>query len=145
MRSCPAVVAIATVLTVSLIGGCGGDPLGRHGISGTVTLDGAPLAKGNLSLQPAEQQPTSSGAVILEGKYSIPREQGLVAGKYRVSINAASRGGAELSETAPPGEPPPPPKELIPPDWNTASEQFIEVKKEGPFVFDFEVATKGKK
>jgi hypothetical protein len=145
MRFCRVTVAIALLLLAGLTNGCGSDPLGRQAISGSVKVDGAPLASGNLSLQPTEQQPTSGGAVISDGKYSIPREQGLVPGKYRVSINAASSSGPDLSETAPPGEPPPPPKELIPPEWNTASEHFIEVKKEGPFVFDFEVTTKGKK
>lgn len=124
-----------------MLTGCGGDPLGRQAISGAVTVDGAPLQKGNLSLQPTEQQPTSSGAPIVDGKYTIARDQGLVPGKYRVSINAAVPGtGGEASEM--PGMPPKPAKEMIPAKWNTESEQSIEVKKEGPFVFDFEVKTK---
>jgi hypothetical protein len=129
------------VLGIALLTGCGGDPLGRQALSGTVTVDGVPLKQGNLSLQPTEQQPTSSGAMIVEGKYTIAREQGLVPGKYLVSINAPVPGtGGEADEM--PGMPPKPAKELIPAKWNIESEQFIEVKKEGPFVFDFEVKTK---
>ena len=131
----------ACILEIALLTGCGGDPLGRQALSGTVTVDGAPLKQGNLSLQPTEQQPTSSGAMIADGKYVIARDQGLVAGKYRVSINAPVPGtGGEAAEM--PGMPPLPAKELIPAKWNTDSEHFIEVKKEGPFVFDFEVKTK---
>src|SRR5262245_15968805 len=130
----PGLVGICSLIACLFVG-CGGDPLGRHAISGTVTLDGAPVAKGNLSLQPMEQQPTSSGAVIADGKYTIPRDQGLVAGKYRVSINASAPGAKGDPADALPGMPAPPPKELIPPSWNTNSQQTIDVKKEGPFVF----------
>src|SRR3954471_10783533 len=47
---------------VMALGGCGGDPLGRHAISGTVTFNGAPLEKGNVSFTPTEKSATSSGA-----------------------------------------------------------------------------------
>jgi hypothetical protein len=129
-----------------LLCGCGGDPLGRYAVSGTVKVDGAPLTKGNISFQPTENQPTSSGAVVAGGRFSIPREAGLTAGKYRVVVNAAVPGtaGKVIPEDAQPGDPPPPAKEMIPPDWNVSSQHVIEVKREGPFVFPFEIATKGK-
>jgi hypothetical protein len=128
-----------------LTGGCGGDPLGRYAISGSVKVDGAPLEKGNISFQPTEEQPTSSGAVVAGGRFSIPRASGLTAGKYRVVVNAAVPGtaGKAIPADAQPGDPPPPAKELIPPEWNVSSQHTIEVKKEGPFVFPFEIATKG--
>jgi len=129
-----------------LLSGCGGNPLGRYAISGSVNVDGAPLEKGNISFQPTESQPTSSGAVVAGGKFSIPRDSGLVAGKYRVVVNAAVPGtaGKAIPADAQPGDPPPPAKELIPPDWNVSSQHTIEVKREGPFVFPFEIGTKGK-
>src|SRR5439155_5234619 len=121
------------------------DPLGRHAISGTVNVDGVPLEKGRISFQPIEKQPTSEGGVITGGKFNIPREHGLVPGKYRVEVNAAVPGPAGKQDIeAQPGMPPPPPKEMIPPEWNVASEHTLEVKKEGPFVFPFEISTKGK-
>jgi len=141
-------IAIAPLRLAALwlLCGCGGDPLGRYAISGSVKVDGAPLAKGNISFQPTDNQPTSSGSVVAAGKFSIPREGGLVAGKYRVVINAAVPGsaGKVIPADAQPGDPPPPAKEMIPPDWNVASQHMIEIKREGPFVFPFEVATKGK-
>src|SRR5262245_59243361 len=89
MRNCTQIWRFSPVLAVLLLAaGCGGDPLGRHAISGSVKVDGAPLASGNISFQPTEGQPTSGGAVVSAGKYAVPREGGLVAGKYRVSINA---------------------------------------------------------
>jgi hypothetical protein len=130
-------------IALGLLAGCG-NPLGRYAISGTVTVDGAPLTKGNISFQPTENQPTSSGAVVAGGKFSIPRDSGLAVGKYRVVVNAAVPGteGKAVLPDAQPGDPPPPAKELIPPEWNTASQHTIEVKQEGPFEFPFAIETK---
>ncbi len=133
------------VISMALWLGCGGDAAGRIAITGTVTLDGAPLEKGNISFQPMEGAKTSSGAVVTGGNFSIPRMKGLLPGKYRVEVNAAAPGGGGAAAAdAPPGEGPPPSKELVPPDWNEASKQTIDLKKEGPFKFSFEIATKGK-
>lgn len=135
--------ASVLALLAIVFGGCTQDPLGRHAVSGVVKVDGVPLNGGNISFQPSEGQATSAGAVVMDGRYSIPRESGLVAGKYRVSINAPVPGtGGKADETTLPGDPPPPPKELIPADWNTASTQFVEVKKSGSHHFPFEISTK---
>ena len=132
----------AFVVLAALSGGCARDALGRHAISGTVNVDGAPLETGHIRFHPVEGQATSGGAVVAAGKYAVPREGGLVAGKYRVSINAPEPGsGGQAAPAGPPGDPVPPPKERIPPEWNTASNHFIEVKPPGPFIFPFEVST----
>jgi hypothetical protein len=130
--------------TVNLCVGCSGNPAGRYAITGTVNLDGSPLAKGNIGFSPLESGRASSGAVIVDGKFSIPADKGLPVGKYRVEVHAAAPGGPAADPNAEPGSGPPPPKELIPPDWNETSKQTIDVKKEGPFNFAFEIATKGK-
>ncbi len=132
------------LISMALCLGCSGGSGGRIAISGTVTLNGAPLDKGNISFQPSEGAKTSSGAIISAGNFSIPRDKGLLPGKYRVEVNAAAAGGGGSATDAAPGEGPPPPKELIPPEWNEESKQTIDVKKEGPFKFSFEIATKGK-
>jgi hypothetical protein len=124
--------------------GCTGNSAGRYAITGTVNLDGSPLEKGNIGLQPLENGRTSSGAIIAGGKFSIPADKGLPVGKYRVEVHAAAPGTPPPDPNAAPGSGPPPPKELIPPDWNETSKQTIEVKKDGPFNFAFEIATKGK-
>src|SRR5262245_35718299 len=83
-------VLLATPILVALAiaSGCSDDPLGRRAVSGTVKFDGAPLQAGNISFQPTEGQPTYGGATITDGKFSLPRDQGLVNGKYQVSINS---------------------------------------------------------
>ncbi len=139
-------VASVACAVLALVFGCGGDSLGRHAISGTVSVNGAPLQRGNVGFQPVEKSsPTSGGAVVADGKYSVPRDKGLPTGKYRVVINAPKPGtGADVAKGAMPGETPSPPEELIPPDWNTNSEHTIEVTDKGPHVFNFEVHTKSK-
>ena len=133
------------MISVGLWTGCNNNSAGRYAITGTVNLDGSPLAKGMISFQPLENGRTSSGAVIEGGKFAIPAEHGLPVGKYRVEVHAAAGGAAPaVDSTAPPGSGPPPGKSIIPPDWSDASKQTMEVKKEGPFNFAFEIATKGK-
>jgi hypothetical protein len=125
------------------LGSCSGDSMGRHAITGSVKVDGQPLARGDISIQPNEGQATTGGSEIADGKYSVPKAGGLVAGKYRVEIHAPVPGtGGQADENSLPGDPPAPPKELIPSDWNSASTQTIEVKKQGANVFDFDVPTK---
>ncbi len=128
---------------MSILSGCGGgDSLGRQAISGAVKLNGTPVQQGSISFEPAAQGTTSSGALIKDGKYSIPRDQGLPVGKYRVVINATAPGSGEgLPADGLPGDPIPEAEELIPPDWNVESANFIEVKQETG-VFNFDVTTK---
>lgn len=136
---------VVTGLVASI--GCGpNDPLGRRAVSGTVTLDGAPLADGTISFQPTEQGATSSGAMISQGKYAIARDKGLPKGKYRVVINAVKPGtGTTLPEGKMPGEEVgTPPVELIPPEWNTKSQNIVEVPPSGPAKFVHEIVTKKK-
>jgi len=132
------------LITIAACIGCTPNTGGRYAITGTVTLDGSPLEKGNIGFQPLENGRTSSGAVISGGKFTIPADKGLPPGKYRVEIHAAAPGTPPPDPNAIPGSGPPPPKELVPPEWNEASKQTIEVKKEGPFNFAFDIATKGK-
>lgn len=127
--------------------GCGpSDPLGRRAVSGTVTLDGAPVAEGSINFEPTERSTTSSGAVIKEGEYSIPKENGLPPGKYRVVINALKPGtGSTLAQGAMPGaeKTGSPAVELVPPEWNTGSKHFVEVSDSDPSVeFKHEIVTK---
>ena len=126
-----------------LLSACSGDPLGRHAISGNVKVDGKPLAKGNINFWPVDGQATSGGGEVIDGKFSVAKASGLVNGKYRVVVNAAIPGSAgQPDASALPGDIPPPPKEMIPPEWNSASTQTIEVQPKGPFEFDFEISTK---
>jgi len=142
------VIRLATVLVVLglasglVTGGCGDDSHGRHAISGMVTVDGTPLAAGNISFQPMEGQASSGGSVISAGKFLVPSGGGLLTGKYRVVVHAPLPGTGGQASAGAPGEPPMPPSEMIPADWNKASEHFIDVREQGPFTFEFPIATR---
>src|SRR5262245_51818502 len=130
---------------LALLIGCGPDnPRGRKAISGKVTLDGSPLDQGNIEFHPMFEGGVQSGGTITGGSYSIPAHEGVVLGTYRVSIS-------DFVPTPPlppghmPGDPlPPSPKPKVPAEWNSKSQHTVEVKKEGPFKFDFDVLTKKK-
>jgi len=132
---------------VSLAGfvGCGRDnPLGRKAISGNVTLDGSPLDQGNIEFHPMFEGGVQSGGRIVSGSYSIPPQEGVTLGAYRVAI-------MDFVPTPPlppghmPGDAlPPSPKPKVPAVWNSKSQRTVEVKKEGPFKFDFDIVTKKK-
>lgn len=134
-----------TILALALSTGCGqSNPLGRKALTGKVTLDGQPLDQGNIEFHPLSEGGTQSGGRIVSGSYKIPSAEGAVPGNYRVSIT-------DFVPTPPlppgfmPGDNlPPSPKPKVPPDWNTKSQHTVEVKKEGPFKFDFDVVTKKK-
>ena len=79
---------LAVVLGSAIFGGCGKTE--RLGIQGAVSLDGKPLEKGNITFRPlAGTASPSAGAQIVDGKFSIARERGLLPGKFRVEITAS--------------------------------------------------------
>jgi len=142
---CDSRIALLLVLAAAFpAGGCGDDARGLRAVSGTVTLKGTPVEVGMIDFIPAAGTSgggtyTKSGAVIADGKYEIPKEKGLVPGKYKVSISAPDKhhklGGDELpgptsSRTS---------KNLIPPEYNLRTKLEVDVKKEGPNTIDFAI------
>ncbi len=125
---------------VLLVAGCGGgDGLPRQSVSGKITLNGEPLKQGTIQFfpdDPAMEKPTSGGSPIEDGSYAISAENGLVPGKYRVSISSPS---TEMSSDATPGSGANLPKDLIPADYNVASTLSADVKAGGDNTFNFEL------
>ena len=106
----PVPLAAAGLALFIAVGGCGagsGDNLPRQAVSGKVTVDGKPMERGVISFTPDTQasNPVTGGGVIADGAYSIPREQGLTPGKYKVSITASDAGTALAPGEAPGGPP----------------------------------------
>jgi len=74
-----------------LLAGCGGADDGLYDLSGTVTLDGKPVPTGEVILEPDSKEGNagpSSMAQIKDGNFSLTAEQGIVGGKYNVTILA---------------------------------------------------------
>lgn len=76
--------------------GCGrsADPSGRVRASGTVTSGGGPLPSGSILFLPAGDG-RGGGAVIQNGRYEVPAEQGLTPGRYAVEIRAGASSATE--------------------------------------------------
>ena len=134
---------LLVILFIALLVGCGKASDGRMAISGNVTLQGEKLDEGVIEFLPlaggGQAGPaTQSGAVITDGAYKIPRDSGLVAGKYKVLITAGD------GKTPADGGLPGPTGNIvsvdrIPPEYNVDSKQEVEVTPEGPNVFDYEI------
>jgi len=129
------------------ISGCGGgDNLPRERIAGTVTLDGTPLADGNISFMPVDPATTSTdvGAIIARGAFDVPRDKGPVPGKYRVSISSTEETAAKAGKQAPqPGDGDAPLiRERIPAKYNSQTTLTAEVTKGGKNAFEFLLSSK---
>ena len=143
-RSCAALLALGICAGIL---GCGGTPsIGRKAVTGSVNMDGKPLDYGSINFEPmsGNSKQIGAGAVIENGKYSIPADQGLTPGKYRVAITAPTGGK--------PGAPPKgesaeegmkragtPPTERLPAKYNVESELTADVTEKASAVFDFKV------
>ncbi|MBN9120304.1 MAG: carboxypeptidase regulatory-like domain-containing protein [Planctomycetes bacterium] len=131
--------ALALAFAASIIAGCSADE--RTEVTGTVTLKGTPLKNGTISFEPLDGQKTRATAVIAGGAFGVPRESGLVPGKYLVRVSAGD--GKTAVNPVNPDNPPGPgggtniiSKELVPADWNVNSKQERTVSKEGPNRFE---------
>ncbi len=138
--------SVLVLLIGFLSSGCSeGDELPREAVSGTVTLDGTPLEKGSIQFSPVAGNPGASiegGGLITAGKFSIPKNPGLVPGNYQVAIYAGGSKGGAKGEKRPETGGPAPSKEAIPAKYNARTELKEEVKKGGPNDFKFELTSK---
>ena len=84
-RDVVALFLLAGMTTLALIG-CQRNE--RRPLAGEVTLDGKPLAGATISFQPAPGSTGGTSGALLdpEGRFSISAQQGLIPGKYAVTI-----------------------------------------------------------
>jgi hypothetical protein len=126
-----------------LVAGCGKGPV-LNDVSGAITYDGDPVPDGAVTFEPQEGQATAQGATIIGGEYKVPRDKGLLAGKYKVLItigdglSGAGNAGVEPSNAKAevglvPG------KDRAPPEFNTQSNKFVEVKDGEANRFNFAI------
>ena len=144
MRMSQKLVSLFSLVLVGLLAGCGGegDELPRQAVSGTVTLDDAPLAHGFIQFQPASAEGVAAGGNVTDGKYSIDRAQGPIAGDYKVLISSTPATEAEAGEPPPPGAPTPPPTDPIPAKYNSKTTLTAKVEAGKPNTFDFPLKSK---
>jgi hypothetical protein len=130
--------ALALGLVIGLAG-CGAGGPKRYGVTGMVMFQGKPLNQGSITFLPDDPQlGASGGALIKDGQYSIPAKQGLLPGRYKVSIGSADpKKVADPDEM--PGAPGPVYKDRIPAKYNTSTTLTAEVQADGKNQFDFEL------
>jgi hypothetical protein len=93
----------------------------RHAVAGHVSWEGKPLDNGVIAFRPLDGQPFDSGALILNGSFSIPKHKGLTPGKYLVRIHS-SIGDPKFPPPAPGERDTRPGVEILPARYNTSSE-----------------------
>src|SRR5262249_19105156 len=118
---------VGVALALALAPGCDRGPV-RHEIRGKVTYNNQPVEEGTIDFEPLDGQGSKDGATILNGEYRIPKDKGLLPGKYRVAIvigdGIPTSGNAEPSERRPGFKPG---VERAPPEFNTKSTLVREV------------------
>jgi hypothetical protein len=128
------------LLWVAGLSGCGGPKF--YPVSGTVTMDGKPLADAMVVFIP---ESTSEGRFAQaktddNGRYVLMQtttKDGALAGKYKVSISTFIMGIPEF-------EPPVPSiPETVPDKYNDETTLTVEVKPGEPNVFDFDLDSEG--
>ena len=142
-RSVNQLALLLSLSTLLLAAGCDG-PNKRYEVTGEVIFMNQPLDEGIIDFEPLENPGTKSGANIINGQYKIPKDKGLLPGKYKVTIVAGDgmSGGGTASPDAPKRPLPPgakPGVERIPPEYNVKSNVVREVTPEGPNRFDFKI------
>jgi len=126
-------IAAMVVLSISVWLGCGPDnPLNRQPVSGSVKLNGEPVAKGSIRFDSVTRGPTIAGGTIRDGRYEISGEKGLAPGEYAVYLNIMDPKWDARKE--------PSPKEMAPPEYTDGSKKVT--VKGGSNVFDFDIRTK---
>ncbi|MDB5310792.1 MAG: hypothetical protein JWO38_4994 [Gemmataceae bacterium] len=118
--------------------GCSGD--NRSEVSGTVSLNGRPIEEGSINFIPVEgNQGPGTGGIIRDGKYHIPRANGVTAGKNRVEVRAFRETGRKVQDpTGLPGALTTERVPAFPPEFNDKSTLVREVRA-GSDTIDFDV------
>lgn len=122
------VVPVAGLLVATL--GCTGEAGPRkYDVTGTVTLNGQPLAEGSVRFQPTVPGGRPEGASIEEGRFTLQAAEGA----YQVVISASR----PVESKRPMKDMGPSYVEAIPARYNTATTLSADVKPAGPNVFTF--------
>jgi hypothetical protein len=119
-------IAIVGLALLPLLIGCGRSD-NRAEVSGTIRLNGEPLATGTISFVPMEGTTgPSSGGHIIDGEYHVPGQNGVAVGKNRVSILSVVKTGRKIGDLR--GESEDEKVQVVPRKYNTESEVICTVQ-----------------
>lgn len=114
------------LIAIAILGGCNRSSQESQ-VSGRVTLDGTAIGPGIVVFSPVESGKPATGSVETDGAYSLKtsREQGLSAGRYRVTVSIR-----EVPTNVKRGDRPPPGKLLIPEKYEKSATSGLEYEVE---------------
>jgi hypothetical protein len=122
-----------------LVLGCAESGSRRYAVSGVVKWQHKRLDQGAITFLPEDPSIGSGGgAMIHDGEYSIPAKQGLLPGRYKVTITSADPRNKAPDPDSPPGYLPVP-KDRIQAKYNTQTTLTADVQPQGTNTFNFEV------
>lgn len=136
-------ISLTAILTASLLG-CGGgagiDPQ-LQVISGTVTLDGAPLDQGSIQFYSDSPQSHSmvSSTTIRRGEFQLEQKGGLPPGLYKAAISSVKSSPDQANSTGDKMDAVATAVEIIPRKYNTDTELTCEIVPGKPTVVHFEL------
>jgi hypothetical protein len=130
-------VLLAVVALAVAADGCSQSqpPPYRGPIRGTVTLDGKPLAKGNVRFIALDPTGINVLAPVADGAYDVPEGRGLVKGKYRVEFSV-SKLGPPFRNPDFPDKMVQEPVETLPPRYHRDSQYLLDYDPNDPKPFD---------
>jgi hypothetical protein len=126
-------------LAMALLAGCGES---QPTLTGVVTLDGAPLATGNISFLPTGEGAGASASIGLDGAYDVRTGsvRGLAPGDYVVTVSA---NGPPI--TKPGSDLPLPGKLLTPKKYSTSQTSDLRATVQpGDNTLNFELTSNAK-
>src|SRR5438094_10434034 len=130
---------LCACVIASGMAGCADRATNRCAVLGEVKFKGKPLDQGTILFLSEDPTRGSAEAIMIkDGLYSRPAKDGLLPGRYKVSIGSVDSKNRVVDPDSPPGYLPVP-KDRIQPKYNTQTILSAEVKTEGPNTFNFEV------
>lgn len=136
-------IIAAIILTALVSGGCARRGPERAAVSGKITIDGELAESGAIRFVPAKgTSGPVGGAEIINGRYAIDADKGLLMGRYKVEIIINRKTGKKIPMPYPGGqEYVDEIRNVAPPKYNSASILLAEIKP-GKNIADFELQSK---
>ena len=141
-RSRRALAHLGLMLAVAGGVACRGDSgPARLPISGSITIDGAPLPSGSITFAPLDG-PVAATAEVRDGRFHADRSAGATPGRYQVEIVAVRPTGRRVPHPDLPRETTEEVRDIIPPRYNVATELTAEVKPGADNEFAFALTSR---
>ena len=124
----------ALLLILLATTGCGGGPE-MYDVSGTVTFDGQPVERGEISLDPDDARLSPDAGVIEQGRFSFPAKPGKKTVRIRASrpLPPERQDAPEMGTLY---------EDYIPAKYNRQSTLTADISPGGDNQFTFELTTR---